>query len=247
MEAIAPRRMRKEKRRSRQCRRAENIHRPPPRPAADWPVWRRRWTTRSTRRNAACCSGTSCASAATSTASIWPRPLRMCSTTQVELLVDGRTLERPVNYALVRVRSADGRRDRSDAPAVRHRRPARRAWSRHRRLQGRQRDRRRVQGGASLLFHRFPARSDAGPDHRGHRARRSGLSREGDRAAPGGRRQALRGRQLPGRLGGDDARRRCARNCSARSSSPARRCPTGPACAASIRCATAAACWAAAG
>ena len=80
-------------------------------------------------------------------------------------------------------RSAEGRRDRSDAPAVRHRRPARRAWSRHRRLQGRQRDRRRIQGRASLLFRRLPAGSDARPDHRGHRARRSGLSREGHRAA----------------------------------------------------------------
>ena len=37
------------------------------------------------------------------------------------------------------------------------------------------------------------------------------------------------------------------RSCSVRSSSPVRRCPIGPACAARIRCATAAACWAAAG
>ena len=44
-----------------------------------------------------------------------------------------------------------------------------------------------------------------------HRARRGGLPREGHRAASGGRRQALRDRQLPGRLGGDDARRAPAR------------------------------------
>ena len=54
-------------------------------------------------------------------------------------------------------------------------------------------------------------------------------------------------RQLPGRLGDHDARRHRAPNCSGPSSSPARRCPTGPACAARTRCATAAACSAAAG
>ena len=35
----------------------------------------------------------------------------------------------------------------------------------------------------SLLFRRLPARADARTDHRGHRARGSGLSRQGDRAA----------------------------------------------------------------
>ena len=64
---------------------------------------------------------------------------------------------------------------------------------------------------------------------------------------PAGRRQAVRDRQLPGRLGGHDARRRSGPSCSARSSSPARRCPTGRACTARTRCATAAACSAAAG
>ena len=57
----------------------------------------------------------------------------------------------------------------------------------------------------------------------------------------------MRDRQLPGRLGGDDARLDARPNCSARSSSQARRSPTGPASAASIRCATAAACSAEAG
>ena len=69
-------------------------------------------------------------------------------------------------------------------------------------------------------------------------ARRGGLPREGDRAAPGGRGQALRDRQLPGRLGDDDAWPRSGPSCSGRSSSPARRSPTGPACTASTRCAT---------
>ena len=38
---------------------------------------------------------------------------------EVELIIDGRTLKRPVNYGLVRIVSARGRRDRSAAPAVR--------------------------------------------------------------------------------------------------------------------------------
>ena len=126
---------------------------------------------------------------------------------EVELVVDGRTLDRPVNYVLVRVVPPQGVEDRSDAPALRRRRSARRARPRHRRLQGRQRNRRCVQGRTSLLFHRLPARSDAGPDHRGHRARRGDFPRKGHRAAPRGRRQALRDRQLPGRLGGHDAGR----------------------------------------
>ena len=49
------------------------------------------------------CSGTSCDSAAINTASTSPRPRLTSSITQVELVIDGRTLERPVNYALVRV------------------------------------------------------------------------------------------------------------------------------------------------
>ena len=62
-----------------------------------------------------------------------------------------------------------------------------------------------LQGRPSLLFRRLPARSDARPDHRGHRPRRGDLPRKGDRAASRGRRQAVRDRQLPGRLGGHDA------------------------------------------
>ena len=55
------------------------------------------------RRSAAYCSGMSCASAAISTASIWPKTAPHVLDYEVELVVDGRTLERPVNYALVRV------------------------------------------------------------------------------------------------------------------------------------------------
>ena len=126
---------------------------------------------------------------------------------EVELVMDGRTLERPVNYGLVRVSASGGRRHRSDAPAVRHRRSARRTWAGHRRLQGRQRNRRCLQGRACLLFHRLHAGSRAGTDDRGYRARRGGLSRAGHRPASPGRRKALRHWQLPGGLGDHDAGR----------------------------------------
>ena len=66
-------------------------------------------------------------------------------------------------------------RDRSTQTAVCHRRSARRTRPRYRRVQGRQRDRRRAQGRSSMLFHRLPAGANAGPDHRGYRACRGGL------------------------------------------------------------------------
>ena len=54
------------------------------------------------------------------------------------------------------------RRDRCQETPVRRGRPARRARAGHRRLQGRQRDRRRDGGRASLLFRGLPARAGAG-------------------------------------------------------------------------------------
>ncbi len=56
---------------------------------------------------------------------------------QTELVMDGRTLERPVNYLHRADHSARRRHDRSDAQAVRDRRSARRSRPRHRRLQSR--------------------------------------------------------------------------------------------------------------
>ena len=44
-----------------------------------------------------------CDSAAINIASIWPRLLRTYSIIQAELVVDGRTLDRPVNYVLARI------------------------------------------------------------------------------------------------------------------------------------------------
>ena len=57
---------------------------------------------------------------------------------------------------------------------------------------------------------------------------------------PAGRRQAMRDRQLPGRLGGDDARRDPPRTVRTDHHRRLAACPTGTACAANIRCATAA-------
>lgn len=52
-----------------------------------------------------------------------------------ELIIDGRKLDEPVNYALVRI-IAQGRRNRSRAASVHRGRSPRRARSGNRRLQG---------------------------------------------------------------------------------------------------------------
>ena len=122
----------------------------------------------------------------------------------VELIVDGRTLERPVNYGLVRVAPPRGVEIDNQAPSVRGDRSARRPRAGDRRLQGGQRDRRGDESRSPLLLHRLPARPDARPDDRGHREGRGGLCRKGHRHASGRRRQTVRDRQLPGRLGGYD-------------------------------------------
>ena len=166
---------------------------------------------------------------------------------QFELVIDGRTLERPVNYGLVRIVPPEGVTiDPKLRPFVIVD-PRAGHGPGHWRLQGGQRDRRRAQSGTPLLLRRLSPRTHAGADDRGHRPRRSRVPREGYRAAPRRRGQAMRDRQLPSRLGGDDARLDLAPTCSGRSSSPARRSPIGPASADSIRCATTAACSAEAG
>ena len=165
---------------------------------------------------------------------------------EAELVLDGRTFARPVNYLLVRVKPPAGRRRRpaasapswwsirapGTAPASAASRPtARSAWP--------------CAPAIPCYFVGFTPEPMPGQTIEDIMRGRGDVPGEGDRAAPAGRRQALRHRQLPGRLGGDDGRRDPARSCSARSSSPARRCPTGPACRARTRCATPAA-WPAA-
>jgi Protein of unknown function (DUF3141) len=68
---------------------------------------------------------------------------------EVELLMDGRKLERPVNLCARACGSTGGRRGRCGAATLRHRRPPCRPRPGHRRIQGRQRDRCRVQSGHS--------------------------------------------------------------------------------------------------
>ena len=65
---------------------------------------------------------------------------------KAELVLDGRTLARPVNYLLARIVPPEGVDDRPEEAPLRGRRPARRPRPRHRRLQGRQRDRRGDEG-----------------------------------------------------------------------------------------------------
>ena len=126
---------------------------------------------------------------------------------QYEMVLDGRTLERPVNYALRAHHPARGRERRSAAPPVHHHRPARRPRPRHRRLQGRLAGRRgAARRPPGLLRHLLPrsgARADAARRVRG----RARVRAQGARAASG-EPQARDRRQLPGRLGRDDARRR---------------------------------------
>jgi hypothetical protein len=88
---------------------------------------------------------------------------------EVELVLDGRTLERPVNYGLVRVLPPKGVEiDPLRRPFV--------IVDPRAGLQSGQRDRRGIQRRACLLFRGLSAGSNAGPDHRGHRSRRGGIS-----------------------------------------------------------------------
>ena len=99
-----------------------------------------------------------------------------------EMVIDGRQLERPVNYALVRIRPEAGETHRPEEAAVRDRRPARRPRPRHRRLQGGERGRRRAARRPPGLLRDLLPGARARPDDRGRRPRRgrcsSGRSRE---------------------------------------------------------------------
>ena len=130
---------------------------------------------------------------------------------QGERVVDGRKLPRPVNYGLFQITPPAGvavhPKSRPFVVVCTARRP--RTW--HRRVQGRQRDRRRAGRGPPLLLRGLSARSR-------YRARRSRTSwpprprsSEDHRAAPRGRGQAGGGRQLPRRMGHDDGGRDPAR------------------------------------
>ena len=164
-----------------------------------------------------------------------------------ELIADGRQLDRPVNYCLVRIiPPADVEIDPTRRPFVIVDPRAGHGPG----IGGFKADSEigvALKAGHSVLFHRVPAGPDAGPDHRGYRARRSTIPEKSLGTAPRGRWQAMRHRQLPSRLGGHDARRAYGPIYSVRSSSRDRRCHIGKACTASIRCDTREACSAAAG
>ena len=131
----------------------------------------------------------------------------MCLNYEAELVVDGRKLDRPVNYGLVRIVPPAGVEVDPTPTALCDHRSARRPRSGDRRLQSRQRDRRRAQGRAipviSSVFcpiRCLARRSRTSP------APKQCSSRKVIALHPRGRRQTVRDRQLPGRLGGDDAR-----------------------------------------
>ena len=102
---------------------------------------------------------------------------------QVELVIDGRTLERPVNYVLVRVvPPPDVEVDPTRRPFVVVDPRAGHGPG----IGGFKADSEigvASQGRSSLLLRWVPTGSDAGSNHRGHRSRRGGVSREGDRPA----------------------------------------------------------------
>ena len=100
-----------------------------------------------------------------------------------ETVMDGRTLERPVNYALLRIVPPAGVHGRCQAPSLRDHRPARRPRPRHRRLQGRLAGRRRAARRPSGLLRHLLPESRAGPDAAGRVQRRTRVRAPRARAA----------------------------------------------------------------
>ena len=90
---------------------------------------------------------------------ITSRPMATVLSFGHEVLMDGRSLPRPINYTLSRILATARGRDRSAQAAGRGGRPARRPGAGYRRLQGGERDRRCPECGPSGLLHRL--RGDA--------------------------------------------------------------------------------------
>ena len=82
-----------------------------------------------------------------------------------DVIADGRTFKRPVNYILLRITPPKGVEVDPKARPCCHCRSPRRPRSRHRRLQGGQRNRRGHEGGASLLLCRLSRRTGARPNY----------------------------------------------------------------------------------
>src|SRR5208282_4382824 len=125
-----------------------------------------------------------------------------------DVLIDGRKLDRPCNYALMHIRPPEGLAiDSTKRPVVVvDPRAGQGRW-----VQARFRDRLRPPRRPPGLLHRVLPGAGPGPDPGGHRGSRGAVPRGGHPPAPRGWQQALRHRQLPGRLGGGGAGRGPAR------------------------------------
>ena len=147
---------------------------------------------------------TCCASAATSTSSTTPRTRRNVLSFDVELVRDGRTLPRPVNYVLVRIVPPAGTPiDPAKPPFIVVDPRAGHGPG----IGGMKQDSEigvALAAGHPCYFVGFLPEPDAGPDDRGRLRGRGALRRGGRRAPSRGRGQAGRHRQLPGRLADHD-------------------------------------------
>ena len=127
-------------------------------------------------RSARSCSGTRCASAATTSSSTTRAGLPPVLHFDYEMVLDGAHVRAAGQLRAGAHRAARGREGRSDEPALRHHRSARRPRPGHRRLQGRFAGRRRAaRRPPGLLRHLLP-RARAGPDAARRLRRRAGSS-----------------------------------------------------------------------
>ena len=136
-----------------------------------------------TPRSARSCSGTRCASAATTSSSTTQAGLPPVLHFDYET-VRRRAQARAAGQLRAGAhRSAGGRDGRSEAAALRDHRPARRPRPRHRRLQGRLAGRRRAARRAPGLLRDLLPRSGAGPDAARRLRGRAAVRAQGARAA----------------------------------------------------------------
>ena len=177
---------------------------------------------------------------------ITSRPMATVLRFDHEVLVSGRSLPRPINYSLSRIVPPAGVTiDPRKRPVVvvdprAGQGPGIGGFKAESEIGD------ALNAGHPVYFIAFRRDPRAGPAIPRRRRRAGDVLREGRRtasrlAAP------VRDRQLPGRLPDADGRHAAARPVRALPASPARRCRTGRACAARTRCATPAACSAAAG
>ena len=164
-----------------------------------------------------------------------------------ELVLDGRTLARPVNYVLVRIKPPQGVAiDRKKRPFIVFDPRAGHGPG----IGGMKQDSEigvAMQAGHPAYFVGFLPNPMPGQTIEDVCVAEAEFVKRVSELEPEAERQAVRHRQLPGRLAAHADGVDRARAVRARSSWPARRCPIGPACAARTRCATWAGCSAAPG